>query len=211
MTPIDEIERLRKEMLVGSKKGNRFLQGFSKSALILHSVTLEQLWERLIESDQKLKVQFGIPAPLLVSSMVDDEAVEIDEEYEQEQPNTPTGELVDEDDIDNTESVSLRFIQTAASQASVKRLMRKANEGIEERGFNFLNLCVGKVQWKDDRHAGYAPALLIPVRFVQTAVRLGISIEFSDEAIQWNPALLEKLRTQLPVGSVQLRVGHDTV
>ncbi len=202
MTPIDEIERLRKEMLVGSKKGNRFLQGFSKSALILHSVTLERLWERLIESDQKLKVKTGIPTPMVVSS-IDDEAVETDKEYQQEQLAAPTIELAEEaDDIDNRESVSFRVIQTAASQSSLKRLMRKANEGIEERGFNFLNLCIGKVHWKDDRHTGLAPALLIPVRFVQTAVRLGISIEFSDEAIQWNPALLEKLRTQLPAGSV---------
>ena len=52
----DEIERLRKEMLVGSKRGNRFLEGFSTSAVILHSVTLPQLWNRLIEEDQKVKI-----------------------------------------------------------------------------------------------------------------------------------------------------------
>ena len=66
MTPIDEIERLRTEMLVGSKRGNRFLQGFSTSSVIVHSVTLSQLWDRLIESDQKLKVKSGIPVPVVL-------------------------------------------------------------------------------------------------------------------------------------------------
>ena len=214
MQPMDEIERLRKDMLVGSKRGNRFLEGFSKSAIVLHSVDLEQLWVRLIEDDQKLKVRSGIPVPVMPQEPEGDsnelEAAEVEltelteecvDSVSEELEVATVEELMDDSKEDETVE-AIRSVQTASSLSSVKRLMRKANDGLEERGFNFLNLCVGKVHWKDDKHSGYAPALLIPVRFIQTAVRLGISIEFSDETIQWNPALLEKLRTQLPPNSV---------
>ena len=64
---------------------------------------------------------------------------------------------------------SIRSVQTASSLSSVKRLLRKANDGLEERGFNFLNLCVGKVHWKDEQHeVKLQPSN--PVRFLQTAV-----------------------------------------
>ena len=184
MSPKDEIERLRKEMLVGSKRGNRFLEGFSKSAIILHSVTLPQLWHRLIEEDQKLKVNSGVPAPVLPNATTDI----IDEVTEADDIGTDGigKQLLVEPDEDSFEDIveetvqleTLRNVQTASNLSSVKRLLRKANDGLEERGFNFLNLCIGKVHWKDDQHEGEAPALLIPVRFLQTAVRLGISIEY---------------------------------
>ena len=212
MSPKDEIERLRKEMLVGSKRGNRFLEGFSTSAVILHSVTLPQLWHRLIEDDQRLRVTSGVPVPVVAKGSDDtiDDWIE-DGELKPEDLDTsvPVGPSIEETTIEehfvevsNTVE-ALRSVQTASSLSSVKRLLRKANEGLEERGFNFLNLCVGKVHWKDEQHEGEAPALLIPVRFLQTAVRLGISIEFADEMIQWNPALLEKLRTQLPKDTIR--------
>ena len=74
MQPMDEIERLRTEMLVGSKQGNRFLEGFSKSAIVLHSVALESLWIRLIEDDQKIKIRPGVPATIQIQEPeVDDE------------------------------------------------------------------------------------------------------------------------------------------
>ena len=148
MSPKDEIERLRKEMLVGSKRGNRFLEGFSKSAVILHSVTLPQLWQRLIEEDQKLRVTAGVPIPVVLEEndeLIDKVIVVDDQEADDVDEAVPVEEEVAED-LSTIET--LRSVQTASGLSSVKRLLRKANDGLEERGFNFLNLCIGKVHWK---------------------------------------------------------------
>ncbi len=162
MTMVEQtIADIRRQLLVGQKRGNRFLDGQSRWSIGLTRLVLSEMWNHLLVEGKKLKLSVSEPSDGL-----------------------------------KTLTVYVHPPQPSAEK-KLRKLHRKSQEALEERGFNFLTLCVGCVRWSDGTHSGAAPALLIPVQLNVSNRRASFSIEYTDEPVQWNPALVSKLRSEM--------------
>jgi hypothetical protein len=229
------IQKIRKQLLVGQKKGNRFLSGQSRLAVHLQYPSMDWLWNDLVVRERELQI-FKPPESeshlddVVVEEYIDPTESERNEAKTEDEGRTAAAKTDQTEKINeaggldpDSEPPKEPFVETEQpiveiqklkklisssvhndAVKSFKKLARKATEGLEERGFNFLTLCVGSVSWSDEKHSGVAPILLIPIQLTVTARRSRVTIEYTDEPIQWNPALMEKMRQGLEDESLSL-------
>ncbi|MEQ9398187.1 MAG: DUF3320 domain-containing protein [Longimicrobiales bacterium] len=81
-------------------------------------------------------------------------------------------------------------------------IYRKANESMEEQGFNTLFLALGMVEWSDPSERSTrskAPLLMMPVRLTRATAASAFRLEAGDDEPFLNLALVEKLRVDFKI------------
>ncbi|WP_044973456.1 DUF4011 domain-containing protein [Ruminococcus sp. HUN007] len=144
-------------------------QRVSRSIIAIEEPCVSEIWEKFSEPDGCLKVPF-----------VNEPERTDDEDYE------PVYEF------DN----GIKTNQTVSNACKTLRsLMAKTREFIENKGLNALYLAVGFIYWKDNvggNNELRSPLLLIPIRINQEALNEPIIISRLDDEIVSNNALEKK-------------------
>lgn len=85
---------------------------------------------------------------------------------------------------------------------SLKLLYRESRTSIQENGSNSLFLAMGFLKWFEtdlSEVPRFSPIILYPIEIVRKGGGSGYKIRFSDEEIQINTTLLEKIRNDLEI------------
>lgn len=85
---------------------------------------------------------------------------------------------------------------------SLKTLYRESRTSIQENGSNALFLAIGFLKWYESDLSEiprFSPIILYPIEIVRKGGGSGYRIRYSDEEVQINTTLLEKIRTDLEI------------
>jgi|GEM_PF-5113637 len=204
----ENIEQIRQKLLVGQKRGNRFLHGQSRLAIAFQYPSVDWLWNELVVYDRKLQISKRSDLDAKFTEKVSEKVSEDKSTKEETEQTEQDGNVISDTEKEVSQRSTLQQLLPSSTHKDVVKafikLARKATGGLEERGFNFLTLCIGRVSWSDEKNSGEAPVLLIPVQLNVSARRSRVTIEYTDEPIQWNPALMEKMRRELDGESLSL-------
>lgn len=107
-------------------------------------------------------------------------------------------------------------LQTAMEpQQLEKRLLQlhyDARSALDEQGFNILFLAIGFLRWFEDGQPDrprHAPLLLIPVTLERSSARSGFRLRYSEDDLNTNLSLQEKLKTQFSIAIPDLPAEED--
>jgi len=166
-----------KKKLFDTSKRNRLLnfKDYKNSTVTIKQPTIENLWEKLVIKEQPLK--FPLPKDEVSSDDIYSPA--ISDESLCENP----------DGIVTNKSIG-------DLQRTLRNLRDREKTGMEEQGINFLYLCFGFLNWKEQENSEQffaAPLLLVPVNLRLESIMSPFVLSLSEDEIVTNPTLLYKL------------------
>ncbi len=146
----------------------------SRTSLLLFNPGPHELWRLIVDIDSEIK--FPVP---------------ISELYDSEESGQITLSL--ESEFNNGIKTNQSPVETCKT---LRSLMKKSKEFIEEKGLNALYLAFGFLNWRENGIMGLeirSPLLLIPVTLLQDTLNDPIVLSRLDEEIIMNNALEQKL------------------
>ncbi|WP_457559109.1 DUF4011 domain-containing protein [Candidatus Harpocratesius sp.] len=143
-----------------------------------------------------------------------------------------TKELFDENDNPNDENHSKEFyeyddenleekhtdlnlqtnLESQRLQKNLKRIQFRANQLMEEQGFNILYLTLGMLEWYEADHSDVknrSPLIMLPVELKKRSIRSKYKLYKTDEDPFVNPALQYKMDNEFNLNIPDLELDND--
>jgi hypothetical protein len=115
-----------------------------------------------------------------------------------------TAALLDIARDNRSKYVLLTFCKENDLAKRLLQLSRQARTALEEGGANILYLAIGFLAWMDGPTERHAPLVLVPVNLSRGTAGSRFRVEASSDETRFNITLIEKLRTEHSIGSLDL-------
>jgi len=97
-------------------------------------------------------------------------------------------------------------------QKNLKRIQFRANQLMEEQGFNILYLTLGMLEWHDAEHSDIknrSPIIMLPVELKKRSIKSKYKLYPTDDEVFINPALQYKMDNEFNLSFPDLQFDND--
>ncbi|MBL7087154.1 MAG: DUF3320 domain-containing protein [Candidatus Cloacimonetes bacterium] len=173
-----------------------------------------------------IKVVDEIPSEIFKSMVVENnsfhfltkegETEELFDENEKQKDETHSKDFYEYDDENLEEKHSDLNLQTNLEperlQKNLKRIQFRANQLMEEQGFNILYLTLGMLEWYDVEHSDVknrSPIIMLPVELKKRSIKSKYKLYPTDDEVFINPALQYKMDNEYNLLFPDLKFDDD--
>ena len=172
-----------------------------------------------------IKVVDEIPSEIFKSMVIENNSFHL-------LPKEETYNLFDENDKPKNETQSKEFyeyndgdlekkytdlnlqtnLESQRLQNNLKRIQFRANQLMEEQGFNILYLTLGMLEWYDAEHSNIknrSPIIMIPVELKKWSIKSKYKLYKTEDEVFINPALQYKMDNEFKLSFPDLQFDND--
>jgi very-short-patch-repair endonuclease len=173
-----------------------------------------------------IKVVDEIPSEIFRSMVIENNSfhfipknVKIEEFFdviETQKDETPSKDFYEYDNESLKEKHTDLNLQTTLEperlQKNLKRIQFRANQLMEEQGFNILYLTLGMLEWYDVEHSDIknrSPIIMLPVELKKRSIKSKYKLYPTEDEVFINPALQYKMDTEFNLSFPDLKFDND--
>jgi len=105
-------------------------------------------------------------------------------------------------------------LESQRLQKNLKRIQFRANQLMEEQGFNILYLTLGMLEWYDAEHSDIknrSPIIMLPVELKKRSIRSKYKLYPTEDEVFINPALQYKMDNEFNLPFPDLQSDNDNL
>ena len=173
-----------------------------------------------------IKVVDELPSEIFKSMVIEhnsfhflpkeEESEELFDEIEKQKDETYSKDFYEYNDENLEEKHTDLNLQTNLEsqrlQKNLKRIQFRANQLMEEQGFNILYLTLGMLEWYDVEHSDIknrSPIIMLPVELKKRSIKSKYKLYPTDDEVFINPALQYKMDNEFNLSFPDLQFDNE--